>query len=78
MADTAAMGDTIPLTTATGDIRATDGAITAGGVVACSAEVPLEEAMAAVDGTGAVAINLDSVKGWAAAKSVTMSCITSP
>ena len=61
------MGDTIPLIMVPGDIQATDGAITAGGVAACSAEVSLEEAMAAVDGTEAVAISLD-IKGWAAAK----------
>jgi hypothetical protein len=63
------MGDTIPLIMATRDIRATEGAITAVEVtvecsaVACSVEVYLEKAMAAVDRTGAVAINLDSVKG---------------
>jgi len=61
------MADTILLIMAIGDIRATDGAIPVAGM-ACSAEASLEQAMAAVDGTGAVAINLDSIKRWAAAK----------
>ena len=61
------MADTIPLIIAIGDIRATDGAIPVA-VMACSAEASLGQAMAAVDGTGAVAINLDSIKRWAAAK----------
>ena len=61
------MADIIPLTMGTRDIQATDGeAITAVEVaecsaVACSVEVYLEKAMAAVDRTGAVAI-IDSVK----------------
>ena len=63
------MADTIPLIMATGDIRATDGAIMAVGVTArpaCSAAVYLERAMA--EGrTGDVVINLGSAKGWAAA-----------
>ena len=60
------MADTIPPIMAIGDIRATDGAIPVA-VTACSAEASLERATAAVDGTEAVAINLDPVKGWAAA-----------
>jgi len=69
------MADTFPLIMAIGDIRATDGAIPVA-VTACSAEASLGEAMAAVDGTGAVAINLDSIKRWAAAKQRPCRCIT--
>ena len=60
------MADTIPPIMAIGDIRATDGAIPVA-VTACSAEASLERAMAAVAGTEAVAINLNPVKGCAAA-----------
>lgn len=63
----AGTADTIPLIMARGDIQAMGGDITPVGVADCSAEVYLEQAMAAVDGTEAVAINLDSVKGWVAA-----------
>ncbi len=69
------MADTIPLIMAIGDIRATDGAIPVA-VTACSAEASLGEAMAAVDGMGAVAINLDSIKRWDAAKQRPCRCIT--
>ena len=67
------MADIIQLTTATRDIQATDGAaITADeATVDCSAAVSLEGATAVEECTegctGAVAINLNSVKEWAAA-----------
>jgi hypothetical protein len=67
------MADIIPLTMGTRDIQATDGeAITAVEVAECSAAVSLEGATAVEECTegctGAVAINIDSAKGWTAAK----------
>ena len=71
------MADIIPLTMGTRDIQATDGeALTAAEVAECSAAVSLEGATAVEECTeectegctGAVAINLNSVQGWAAAR----------
>ena len=56
--------DTIPLLWLVGISKLWVGILLRWASRYCSAEVYLEQAMAVVEGTEAVAINLDSVKGW--------------